>query len=73
MMLKIEWATRPIGSRSYHVWQMDEYFVEDVQNTSPSQVRVILDSSRHDILMTAGDIAYVMNDDGKTVEIIRPS
>lgn len=79
MMLKIMWGgdkaypqtTSSLGS--YHVWQMDEYFVEPVCNVNPPQLRILLDISKHDILMQTGDIAYIMNDNGKTVETIRPS
>jgi hypothetical protein len=83
MFIKVEWQKpNEDGHTMYNVWEASEYFVEflgwsgsggiNVPTVSgPSQVRLMLDSSKHDIILSNGDTAFVMNDTGKTIDIIR--
>jgi len=62
----------------YHVYQCSDYFVEITGfsgssngPSGPSNVRLMLDGDKHDIALSGGDEAFIMNDTGKTIDIIR--
>lgn len=84
MFIRVQWAKpNSDGHQMYHVYEAKEYFVEylawsgetpskkDGKNEQPNQIRLMLDGSKHDILLSDGDLAYVMNENGKTIESIR--
>lgn len=65
----------------YHVYQCDNYMVEITGysgssdgNNGPSNINLFLDgrtSESHHLVMSRGDTAFIMNDEGKTIDIIR--
>lgn len=79
MIVKVDWAKpNSDGFKMYHVWECSEYFVEvtgykgdSINGSSPSNIRLMLDCDKHDIVLNGGDTAYVMNDSGKTIEVVR--
>ena len=80
MIIRVNWATPNSNVESmYHVYSANEYFVEYFRPAPPEgsdqlqkcQVRLMIDGEKHDVLLSCGDTAYIMNDSGKTVEVIR--
>ena len=79
MIVRVNWAQpNSDGHQMYHVYQATEYFVETTGwsgslngPSGPSNVRLMLDGDKHDICLSNGDTAFVMNDDGKTVDVVR--
>lgn len=65
----------------YHVYQCDNYMVEITGYSGssdgpcgPSQLMLHLDGrteGAHMLAMSGGDEAFIMNDNGKTIDIIR--
>jgi hypothetical protein len=79
MIVRIDWnKPNSDGHKMYHVYQASEYFVEELgysgSGLGPSGVsslRLMLDGDKHDICLCHGDTAFVMNDLGKTIDVIR--
>lgn len=70
MIIRVDWIQpNENGYRMYHMYDADHYFVEYLE---PSHVRLMIDydGQNHDILLANGDKAYVMNNEGKTVDVI---
>jgi hypothetical protein len=66
----------------YHVYQCTNYLVEimgysgsSLEEGGPSRVNLFLnpgtDGGSNEILLSNGDTAYIMNDAGKTIDVIR--
>ena len=79
MIVKILWAQpNHDGYKMYHMYECAEYFVEETGYSGSSggpsglsSARLMLDGDKHDICLGHGDVAYVMNNSGKTIEVIR--
>lgn len=82
MIVRVNWAQpNSDGHSMYHVYEAAEYFVEWMDKRvgfGPSEeqkpithARLMLDGDKHDIYLSNGDTAYIMNSEGKTVDIIR--
>ena len=68
MVIRVDWVN--VGHKLYHVYEASDYFVEPSDSTE-SQVRLVLDNGKHDMLLSGGDVAWIMNNDGKTIDTIR--
>lgn len=79
MIVRIHWAQpNSDGHKMFHIYECKEYFVEELAYSGssngpsgPSQIRLMLDCQEHDICLSNGDVAYVMNNEGKTIDSIR--
>jgi len=83
MIVKVEWSKpNSDGFKMYHTYECSEYFVEITgwsgscgpgmkTESQPSNVRLMLDCNKHDICLSGGDVAYIMNNEGKTIDIVR--
>jgi hypothetical protein len=72
MIVRIEWAKpNENGGRMYTVYEAHEYFVERRLQETPEVIRIMLDVTKHDLCLSAGDAAYIMNNDGKTIDVIK--
>ena len=72
MIVKVAWGKRTLDApEMYHVYQCSEYFVEEAKDCAPTQIRLMLDANKHDISLSNGDAAFIMNDVGKTIDVIR--
>lgn len=76
MIVRINWKAME-GSNGYHVHECKDYLVETLawkesskDKGEASQVFLLLDGVQ-DISLSNGDIAYIMNDDGKTIDTIK--
>jgi hypothetical protein len=79
MIVKVAWAQpNSEGHQMYHVYQASEYLVEFLGwsgssggPSGPSQARLMIDGDAHEIYLSHGDTAYIMNDEGKTIDVVR--
>lgn len=72
MIVRVDWAKlNENGGAMSHVYEAHEYFVERRMRETPEVVRLILDCDRHDLCLSGGDQVYIMNNEGKTIDIIR--
>jgi hypothetical protein len=76
MIVRVDWAQpNSDGNKMYNVYEATEYFVEGLtpKDCHPSApiTRLMLDIDRRDIILNNGDVVYVMNDNGKTIDVIR--
>ena len=66
----------------YHVYQCDNYMVETLGysgssggDSGPSKINLFLNhgfaTGSHELVLSSGDMAYIMNDEGKTIDVIR--
>ena len=77
LTIKVNWGLNSEGHPFYSVFTADKYTVDvlgwsgDSKNGSkPSQVRLLLDDDKHDILLGLGTKTYVMNPHGSTIDTI---
>jgi len=79
MIIRVNWAV-PVTTpgeiptlKMYHTYQASEYFVEFNLNPNGTtdSIRLMLDGDKHDISLSGDDVAYIMNDEGKTIDSIR--
>jgi len=73
MTIKIVWGQ--LGFPLYHVYTADQYLVESLRDdngAATGNMRLLIDSDKHDILLSGKDRAYVMNDRGSTIDVICP-
>ena len=73
MIVRVQWYPRPsplgeIPPKLSHVYQCSEYFLEEI---GTSNARLILDVNKHDLFLSNGDEAFIMNDQGKTIYVVR--
>lgn len=79
MFISILWAMPTHdGHKMRHMYQCGDYSVTpftDDQSTGPNgpavYTQLILDGGKHDIRLGGGDKAFIMNDDGKTIDIVQ--
>jgi hypothetical protein len=68
MIIKVVWTQlNEAGGKMYHMYSAQEYAVD---HTADDEVNLYLDNGKHHILIGPGDVAYAMNDNGKTIEVI---
>lgn len=78
MFIRVIWAMPTHdGHNMYHMYEATEYLVcpyTDDASYGPNgpivYTQITLDHGSHDIRLGGGDKAYVMNNDGKTIDII---
>jgi hypothetical protein len=79
MFIRIQWAMpNSDGFNMTHTYQCGDYFVgpyKDPTTCGPNgpstYTHLILDGGKHDIRLGGDDKAYVMNDNGKTIDTIQ--
>ena len=79
MIVKVCWEKTGVGSKNglYHTYEVSHYLVEiiswsgAIDTSTPRKIRLVLDDNKHNLLLSGGDIAFVMNNTGKTIEVIR--
>lgn len=82
MIVRINWAEPKDMTPTYHptysVWQCQKYFVQitgwsggSIEPSRPSSAMIYLDEGTHEIGIGPGDVAYFMNDEGKTFDTLR--
>ena len=76
MFVKVKWGNQ--SPASYKVWECQEYFVEitgwsgsSKGDSTPSSMRLMLDNGKHDIQVSEGDEVFIMNNEGRTIDVIR--
>ena len=79
MIVRVNWnSPNSDGHQMYHTYEASQYLVEYLGfsgssngPSGPCRVRLILDGDKHDIALSGGDTAYIMNNEGKTIDVIR--
>lgn len=71
MLVRVVWAkTTDNGSKTYQVLSCDEYQVVDIK-VPPYCKYLKLDDGDKELRLVAGDTAFIMNNEGKTIDIVR--
>lgn len=65
LTIRINWHSP--GYPSYHVYTCTDYAVSYLQN---GNAQVLIDGGR-EVLLTPGNEMYVMNAEGKTIDVVR--
>lgn len=86
MIVRVNWHTQDFSSPSpvaqaYHIWECGDLRIEiqgftgssnaGHSSSGPSKVTLNLDDGKHTISISGGDEAFIMNNEGKTIDVIR--
>ena len=74
MLVRVNWAQpNSDGNSTYHTYEARDYYVEKFEKETPTRFRVVLnvDKEAHELFLGRGDAAYIMNDQGKTIDVVR--
>jgi hypothetical protein len=78
MFINVVWGLRVNDTPIRHMFQCNDFTicpVTDHQSTGPGGPAVyqhlVLDNGKHELKLSSGDTAYIMNDDGKTIDVLR--
>ena len=71
MIVRVNWNS--LEGNSYHVYEAHDYFVKHHLHNADGKfsAELWLDTDKHHFCLSGGDEAYIMNNDGKTIDTIR--
>ena len=70
MFMKVQWQQ---GIPHYTMYSIDKYTVTYTKDVSPSSAVIHIDGNYPcELLLDRGGEAFVMNEAGKTIDVIRP-